>query len=442
MTVADPGTLRHVTGPRFGLLHLLRLRRHPVAHAHWLFDRYGQVTRLGVFGIRLYSVNGPDAFETVFVNRDKVFASGPAWSHFIGPFFHRGLMLLDFDEHLHHKRIMQHAFSHEALRRYHAMMVPHVQRNLSEWATVAGTDDSRLHTMFKDLTLDLALEVFVGVELEPAERTRINRAFIDAVRAGTAIIRRPMPGGAWSRGLRARRVLEEFFRSELPAKRRDGGDDLFGQLCIAQDEDGNEFGDDDIVNHMIFLLMAAHDTSTITMTSMAHQLAKHPEWQQRCREESAAAGDVDLEGVLGLTLLDRVMKESLRLCSPVPSLPRIATRDTELAGYFIPEGAMVAASPYSNHYLEEFWPDPYRFDPDRFADDRREDKVHRLAFEPFGAGVHKCIGMHFAGMQVRAIFHELLREYRWSVPDGYEMPVDMVALPVPRDGLPVRLEKL
>jgi cytochrome P450 len=65
-----------------------------------------------------------------------------------------------------------------------------------------------------------------------------------------------------------------------------------------------------------------------------------------------------------------------------------------------------------------------------------------MAFEPFGGGVHKCIGMHFAGIQVRAIFHELLRTYRWSVPDDYVWPLDLAALPFPRDRLPVRLEKL
>jgi cytochrome P450 len=102
----------------------------------------------------------------------------------------------------------------------------------------------------------------------------------------------------------------------------------------------------------------------------------------------------------------------------------------------------VASSPYGNHFLEDVWPDPLRFDPGRFAPDRREDKVHRLAFQAFGAGVHKCIGMHFAGMQVRAAFHELLTTYRWSVPAGYEMPIDMAALPVARDGLPVTLERL
>ncbi|MDQ6642095.1 MAG: cytochrome P450, partial [Actinomycetota bacterium] len=288
----------------------------------------------------------------------------------------------------------------------------------------------------------LALETFVGVDLSDAEQQRINRAFIAAVRGGTSVIRHPVPGTPWAKGLAARRVLEQFFRHHLPTKRREGGADLFAQLCRARSDGGDEFSDDDIVNHMIFLLMAAHDTTTITMSSMAYHLARYPAWQERCREVSVASGDLDFDGVLGLDLHDRVMKESLRLCSPVPTLPRVAVRDTELAGYRVPAGTFVVVSPYANHYLEEYWPDPHRFDPDRFGADRREDKVHRLAFEPFGAGVHKCIGMHFAGMQVRAIFHELLRGYRWSVPDAYEWPIDLVALPYPRDGLPVRLEEL
>jgi cytochrome P450 len=349
-------------------------------------------------------------------------------------------MLLDFDEHLHHRRIMQAAFSQDALRRYHAMLVPHIQAGVDRWGSSGSARRPRLHRLFKELTLDLALEAFVGVELDRDEQLRINRAFIDAVRAGTAIIRRPVPGGDWRRGLKARAALEDFFRSALPEKRRTGGDDLFAQLCRARSEDGHEFSDDDVVNHMIFLLMAAHDTTTITMTAMAYRLAQHPDWQERCRAQSLAAGELDYDGVLGLDQLDLVMKESMRMCAPVPSLPRTATRDTQIDGYFVPEGALLAISPYQNHFLEEWWPEPHRFDPDRFT--RREDKVHRMAFEPFGGGVHKCIGMYFAGMQVRAILHEVLRRYRWSVPAGYSMPLDMVALPVPRDGLPVTLEPL
>ncbi|MCW2787069.1 MAG: cytochrome [Marmoricola sp.] len=435
----DTTDLKTVRGPLFGLPHLLRLRRNPIKHNDFLRSVYGDVIKLNVFGTTLHACFGLDAAEQVLINRERDFANGPAWSHFIGPFFRRGLMLLDFDEHLHHRRILQAAFTNEAMRRYHAVMVPHIKAGMAGWGEVDGP---RMNELFKQLTLDLALETFVGVELTKAEQDKLNKAFIAAVRGGTSIIRRNVPGTPWAKGLAARKVLEEFFYTHLPAKRRDGGDDLFAQLCIARSEEGDEFSDEDIVNHMIFLLMAAHDTSTITMSAMAYYLAKNPEWQDKARAEAIAAGGSDYDAINGLELQERIMKESLRLCSPVPSMPRVAVRDTAVNGFRIPEGSFVAVSPYYNHHDSGVWPDAERFDPDRFAEDRREDKVHRMAFHAFGGGVHKCIGMYFAGMQVRAIFHELLLNYRWSVPDDYEWPLDLIALPFPRDRLPVTLERL
>lgn len=439
-TSSETGTteLKEVRGPAFGIPHLLKMRRNPIGHNDLMRARYGDVLKLNVFGTTLYACYGLDAAEQILINRERVFANGPAWSHFIGPFFHRGLMLLDAEEHLHDRRIMQAAFTNDAMRRYHAVMVPHIRSGLEAWSQVKNP---RMYDLFKDLTLDLALETFVGVELDRAEKDRINKAFIDAVRAGTSIVRANVPGTPWAKGLAARKVLEEFFYKNLPAKRRDGGDDLFAQLCTATSEDGEVFSDADIVNQMIFLLMAAHDTTTITMSSMAYHLAKYPEWQEQARTEALASGD-DYDAITHLELQDRIMKESLRLCSPVPSLPRIALKETSVNGYRIPEGAFVSVSPFYSHFDPQYWPNPTHFDPDRFAEPRREDHGHRMAFHGFGGGVHKCIGMYFAGVQVRAIFHELLLNYRWSVPEGYEWPLDLVALPFPRDRLPVTLERL
>ncbi|MET3961313.1 cytochrome P450 [Marmoricola sp. OAE513] len=438
-TTSDPTTaLKTVGGPRVGLPHLLKMRRDPIGHNDLMRAKYGEVLKLNVFGTTLYACYGMDAAEQILINRDRAFVNGPAWSHFIGPFFHRGLMLLDNEEHLHDRRIMQAAFTNDAMRRYHAVMVPHIRSGLEAWADV---ENPRMYELFKDLTLDLALETFVGVELDRAEKDRINKAFIAAVRAGTSIVRANVPGTPWAKGLAARKVLEDFFFKNLPAKRRDGGDDLFAQLCTATSEDGEVFSDADIVNQMIFLLMAAHDTTTITMSSMAYHLARFPEWQEKARQEALAATD-SYDSITACELQDRIMKESLRLCSPVPSLPRVATREVAVNGYRIPEGAFVTVSPFYSHFDPEYWPNPTHFDPDRFAEPRREDHGHRMAFHGFGGGVHKCIGMFFAGVQVRAIFHELLTTYRWSVPAGYEWPLDLVALPFPRDRLPVTLEKL
>ena len=86
--------------------------------------------------------------------------------------------------------------------------------------------------------------------------------------------------------------------------------------------------------------------------------------------------------------------------------------------------------------------EPDRFDPDRFAPDRREDRSHRFAWEPFGGGVHKCIGMHFGGLEVKAILHQMLLTHEWSVEPGYEPPMEHATGLYPADGLRVRWQPL
>jgi cytochrome P450 len=94
------------------------------------------------------------------------------------------------------------------------------------------------------------------------------------------------------------------------------------------------------------------------------------------------------------------------------------------------------------HRLKEWWKDPEAFDPDRFSEGRNEHKKHMYQYLPFGGGAHMCIGLHFAEMQVKAVLHHVLLRYRWSVAEDYEMPVDFTSLPVPKDKLPVKLERL
>ena len=222
-------------------------------------------------------------------------------------------------------------------------------------------------------------------------------------------------GGA---GCRPARYLENYFYERVKERRGKNGTDLLTVLCQSEDEDGNKFSDEDIVNHMIFLMMAAHDTSTSTVTTMSHYLAANPEWQDRCRDESDRLGDgpLDIEALEKLETLDLVMNESIRLVTPVQWAMRKTVRDTELLGHYLPEGTNVIAYPGMNHRLEEIYPDPTKFDPDRFAEPRNEHKKHRYAFTPFGGGAHKCIGMVFGQLEVKTIMHRLLRKYRIEAP--------------------------
>ena len=401
---------------------------------------YGDVTWGNILGVPMVFVFSPEGIESVLVNRDKAFANGPGWEYFIGPFFERGLMLLDFEEHIHHRRIMQQAFTRDRLKSYLKGMNAVLGDGFATWEPQTRF---KFHPAFKQLTLDLAMTVFVGHHLGE-EADELNKAFFDTVQAGTAVVRRPVPFGRWKRGLEGRVVLENFFRAELPAKRSGTGDDLFSALCHIETEDGERFTDDDVVNHMIFLLMAAHDTSTITTTTLVYQLAKHPEWQERLRAESEMLGTdhieyEDLERLPGLQL---AIKEAMRMVTPVPSMARKTVKDTELLGHYIPAGTIVGVSPNVVHHNPDVWNEPDRFDPERFSEERREDKVHPYAWTPFGGGAHKCIGMYFGMLEVTSALHQLLLTNRWSVRPGYEMKVNWLSLPYPPDGLPIHLERI
>jgi cytochrome P450 len=420
--------------------HTLEFLHDGLRHARDYYARFGTVFWLNALGGRWVNVLGPDGLETVLTNRDRAFSNKLGWDPLIGTFFDRGVMLMDFEEHRHHRRIMQQAFKHDRLVGYLGKMNPAIERGIAQWRPGS---DFQLYRAAKALTLDVATEVFVGGE-PSAQADRLNAAFIDVVIGGQAIIRADVPGGKWHRGIESRRLLEQYFHSQLPAKRAGEGDDLFSVLCRAQSEDGERFSDADVVNHMIFTLMAAHDTSTITLAMMGFYLAKHPAWQERLREESRALGKaaIGYEDLDSLPSMDLVFKETLRLNAPVGTLARQAVKDTEIDGYYIPQGTRLMLGIYPTQRMEPWWHDPDVFDPERFSDERREDASHRYAWSPFGGGVHKCIGMHFGSMEVKAILHQLLLRNSWRVPPGYEPVLDYGTGPFPGDGLPIELRPI
>lgn len=416
-----------------------QLLRDTPSFVHQRYERYGEVSWYSAFGQKFIMLLGPDANQFVFQNRGDVFASS-AWEYFLARFFHRGLMLLDFAEHKMHRRIMLEAFSNSALREYLGVLTPRIAAGLGAWQPGPRV---RIFDNLKALTLDLASEVFLG-HPPGAQATELNKAFLDTVQAATGIVRLPLPGTRWHAGIVGRKKLEAFFREELKTKRQSGGTDLFSRLCHAETAEGERFSDDDIINHMIFVLMAAHDTSTITLTNMIYWLARHPEWQQRLREQSQALGveQPSYEQLAELAEMSWVMKEALRLCAPVPGLPRKAVRDCVYKGYTIPAGSFVSISPWFSHTSPELWQQPEQFQPERFSDARAEDREHPFKWVPFGGGAHKCIGLHFGEMEVKAILHQLLLHFHWSVAEGYRIEQDFTSLPIPKDRLPVRLERL
>ncbi len=424
-----------------GIGKSMEIMRNGFAAASKFYDAYGDLAWSNAFGRQIVWAMGPEAVQEVLTNKSKSFSQS-GWEYFIGPFFNRGLMLLDGQEHLLHRRIMQEAFTRPRIGAYQA----HVQRIIDERLPTWQTDEPMLmYPAIKETSLEIAKQVFMGAE--PGEKSEeLLEAFEDAVRAGTGLIRTGVPvlPTRWNKGLTGRKKLEAYFRELIPAKRASDDDDLFAVLTHIETEDGFRFSDEDIVNHMIFLMMAAHDTSTITATAITYYLAKHPEWQDKARAESQALGDAELtvESLDSLETLDLVFQEAMRLVAPVPAMVRETTADIDLVGHHVPARTLVVVPPGAVHRLIDHWTLGDDFDPMRHAEPRNEHKGHRFQYVPFGGGAHKCIGMVFGGAEVKALIHKMLLRWEFVVPEGYELEWDYTSLVVPVDGFPVTLRPL
>src|SRR5882762_1262984 len=287
--------------------------------------KYGLIYRSHIFGETSLVLLGPDANELVLFDQAKQFSSTHGWGRILGLLFPRGLMLLDFEEHRLHRRALSVAFKSGPMKSYLTELDKGIARRVAEWRAAPG--NMLLYPAMKQLTLDLAATSFLGANIGP-EVDEITRAFVDMVAAAVAVIRRPLPGTQMARGVNGRKRIVAYFSEQIPIRRaRGGGDDLFSQLCQATHEDGALLSTQDVIDHMSFLMMAAHDTLTSSLTSFVAALATHPEWQQKLRDEVkdlglAADAPMTFDNLEAMHLTEMAFKEALRLKPPVPSMPR------------------------------------------------------------------------------------------------------------------------
>jgi cytochrome P450 len=444
----DPDELAHIPGeagwPIVG--NTFKMLADPHGMAKKMVAKYGKVYKNRAFGGWNVALIGADANELVLFDREKLFSSEQGWGPILDQLFPRGLMLMDFDHHRMDRRALSIAFKPGPMRHYSGALNRGIARRMDEWG--AGTME--FYPAIKELTLDLAADSFIGIPWGP-EADQINRAFVDMVQASVAPVRKPLPFTQMKKGVDGRAYLVDYFTKETHRRRAEGGgQDMFSQFATAEYDDGSLMPVDEVVDHMNFLMMAAHDTITSSATSLLWLLAKNPEWQDKLRDEiESVTGGVDADGRvrdlayedLGkLELTEMAFKEALRFIPPVPSMPRRALREFEYGGYRIPAGTPVGINIHWTHHSEEYWDEPEKFDPMRFTPDKVKAR-HKYAWVPFGGGAHMCLGLHFAYMQVKILMAQMLPRYRVELTDG-DPEWQAWPIPKPKDGLKLTLKSI
>ncbi|PPK71455.1 cytochrome P450 [Actinokineospora auranticolor] len=375
-----------------------------------LYRRFGPVSWWRAFGRRIVAVTGPEACRVVLTNQDKAFRTG--WPDTIGPWFDGGLLALDAPEHLRARRLLSAAYSAESMAGYLAAMSSDIDAELSRWP-VARTFAAV--PALRALSSRVTTRAFLGLPSDRAEH--IMRAVETCVRAETALLRVRVPGTAWQRAHRARDRLLTYLTAALRHPRE--GTDFLSTLSRVDGLTPRQAAE-----HLLFTLIASHDTTTAATIAAVYFLGKHPVWQDEARAD-------------GVTL-DHAIRESIRLVSPSPIAMRVTTRDTSVLGHHIPAGQLVSVCTGATQLLPDLWPDPHDFDPTRMA----TPLPHRLAWLPFGFGHHKCVGEHLGMRKVALVVAALLERFKWSYPSTYDAPWRFTSLPAPADGLPLLLHPL
>ncbi len=437
--------LDHVPGddgwPVIG--HTLQALADPKAFFEKRADRFGLVFRADILDETCVYLLGPDANELVLLDPQRLFSSRLGWAGIMDRVFPSGLIMMDFDAHRLHRRALSVAFKAGPLRSYLHALDAGISARVAAWRDAPGA--IKFYPEMKQLTLDLAATAFLGSSLGAA-MDQVSRALVDMVAATVSPIRWDLPGTQLHRGIKARKQIIGWLGQEVSRRRERGGDDLLSQLCQATTESGSFLSAEAVVEHMSFLMMAAHDTLTSSLSAFTMLLGRNPDWQARLREEvTAVAPDprspLSLEMLDALPLTEMAFKEALRIIPPVPALPRRAMRDFQFMGYEFPAGTGIGINMLFTHHMPDLWLDPDRFDPMRFTTEAQATR-HRFAFVPFGGGAHMCLGLHYAMMQARCFAVRLLQNLRVSVDAGYVSSWRMWPIPKPADGLRVTLRPI
>ncbi|WP_330299136.1 cytochrome P450 [Streptomyces sp. NBC_00503] len=402
---------------------------------------HGDVVRItaGPPGLRaeLTCVFSAEGVQQVLASQAANFRKDNAVYQEVRDALGNGLLTSQDEDYLRQRRLVQPLFTKRRVDGYAEAVASETASTLSSWErSTDGIVDVSDEMMV--LALRAVARILFGADVE-ATVDVVDRCFPViteyVLRRGYSPVNVPRtwptPGNK-----RAAAALEELYGvcDKIVAERRGGpaadaratgaegkgeAEDLLSLLAAATSTQDAEFDATELREQVLIFLLAGHETTATSLSFSLHLLARHPELQDRARAEIAEVlgdrtpGAADLDR---LPYLTQVLKEAMRLYPAAPVIGRRSVAAAEVDGHTIPAGADVILAPWVTHRHPRYWPDPERFDPDRFTPEAEAERP-RYAWFPFGGGPRACIGQHFSMLESVIALAMILREYEFEAVD-------------------------
>jgi cytochrome P450 len=427
--------------------HLTKFRRDPLKLLLDSARAHGDVVHLRFGPQDIYLLNHPDYIRDVLVTNSRNFVKSRGLE-MAKKFLGESLLTSEGAYHRRQRRLAQPAFHRQRVNAYAAVMVEHAARTCNRWEPGETVDISQ--EMMR-LTLGIVGKTLFDADVE-SEASEIGKALTSVMQLFERITnpfaglldKLPLPSNV--RWLNAKQRLDSTIHRIIDEHRASGVDrgDLLSMLMAAQDEegDGGMMTDAQLRDEAMTLFVAGHETTANALTWTWYLLSQHPDVEARMHAEinSVLDGRTPIaDDVVKLRYTEMVFAESMRLYPPAWTLGRRVLSDYTVGGYVLPEGSIVLMSPWVTHHDARYFPEPFKFDPERWTPEARESRP-KFSYFPFGGGPRVCIGEQFAWMEGVLLVATIAQQWKMCLaPDQIIEPKPMITLR-PRYGMRMMVE--
>ena len=401
--------------------HMLAFGKNPFDYMMQLRNTLGEIGEFRMFHQKMVLMTGPEANEAFFRAPDAQLDQSQAYK-IMTPIFGKGVV---FDAPPHKKdqqlKMLMPVLRDKPMRGYAQVIVQEVEEMIATWGDSGEID---LLEFMKELTIYTSSHCLLGDEFRYELNDEFAKIYHDLEKGVNplAFVFPYLPLPVFRRRDRARVKLQALVTDIIAkrAQKSEKSEDAFQLLIDASYDDGTPLSAHEITGMLIGTIFAGHHTTAGTAAWTLLELAKRPEHLKRVLKELdqhfGVDGEVTFQSLREIPILENVIKEVLRLHPPLIFLIRKVMKDFHFKGYTVKAGKYVCASPRVSHRIAEIFPEPEKFDPDRYSEGRQED-AQPFSWIAFGGGKHKCTGNAFAMLQLKAIFSILLRRYTFELID-------------------------
>jgi cytochrome P450 len=405
----------------------------------------GDVVRFRAGLQTCFLVTGPEAISQVLLTHAKSYGKDTRSYRMLAHTLGQGLVTSDGELWKKQRRTIQPLFHRQRIAGFGTAMVEATSELLAEWRK--GSEPTLdVHREMMKLALWVVCRTILSMEVSQSV-DEIGHALDVVVSRTNQLALNPASFPLWvptpaNRELRkAIALLNEVVMGAIRARRAAGPSpkgDLLDLLMAAKDEETGEGMDDQqLRDEVMTLFTAGHETTANGLTWTLYLLSEHPEIAAKLRAEleSVLGGRAPtLEDIPKLELLDRVIKESLRLYPPVWGVERGATGEDLLGGHRVRKGDAVIVCAYITHRRADLWTEAESFRPDRWLP-TGDGAKNKGAYLPFITGNRKCIGDVFALTEMRLVLAKLLQEVQLTLSEGETVVPEPTVTLRPRDGM-------